>query len=804
MNLKKYQTKRDFEKTPEPVTSDKNAKGPLNFCVQKHDARNLHYDFRLEFRGVLLSWAVPKGPSLDPKDKRLAIHVEDHPLDYQYFEGIIPKGNYGAGTVEIWDHGTYTTPKSQNKKEIEKEIALGLKIGHLAIILHGDKLNGEFVLQKLKKQEAKDTSWLLIKKNDAYILSEESQKKKPEKLLKKFKMPGFIPPMLATLIDKPFDDEDWLFEVKWDGFRSLAFVDKGEVQLKSRNNLSFNNKFLEIIKELKKAKGSIILDGEIVVIDEKGKSHFQLIQNYSSNEINVLCYYVFDILFKDGADLRELPLIERKEILKKYLSELNSPLIRFSDHVIKSGKNLFKAALKEHLEGIIGKKIASCYESRRSKAWVKIKSHMTQEIIICGFTEPKGSRKKFGALIAGIYDKNKILRFAGHVGGGFDEAVLVEIYNKLKPNIIKKCPFKNEPKVNTPVTWVKPKLIGEVVFSEWTKDNIMRHPIFKGLRIDKDDTKDVKKEILKKISKEKSKKTAESKIVKDITLTHLEKVYWPDEKITKGDLLTYYESISPYILPYLKERPIMLHRYPDGIAGKDFYQKDLNFTVPDGIETFSLTQEGKINHYLLINDLKSLLYAVNLGSIDLHPFLSHTETLANPDYCVIDLDPHDISFDKVIEAALVVHDILNTIKIKHYCKTSGGKGLHILIPLKAKYDYEQSRQFAEIVCHVVNKRLPKTTSMERSPQKRPNLIYLDCLQNRISQSIVAPYSVRPRQKALVSTPLSWDEVNKNLDVSTFTMKEVISRTKRQGDILKPLLGAGIDIKKALTGINKLI
>jgi bifunctional non-homologous end joining protein LigD len=605
--------------------------------------------------------------------------------------------------------------------------------------------------------------------------------------------------MLATLVDGPFDDDDWLFEVKWDGFRALAFIQDKKVELKSRNKLNFNNKFPEIVEELKKIKSTVILDGEVVVIDAKGKSHFQLIQNYKSQQNNTLCYYVFDILYKDGTDLRDLPLIERKNILKKYLEQLSLPMIRYSDHVVAKGKAFFKAAVKENLEGIIGKKLSSTYKSKRSHDWVKIKSLSTQEIIICGFTEPRGSRQKFGALIAGVYDKKNELVYAGHVGGGFNDALLKSVYEKLKPLITTKCPFKSVLKVNSPVTWVKPLLIAEATFTEWTKDNNMRHPIFKGLRIDKDNPKDVKKEIPEKVQDEKPRITSKNK---DLKLTHLEKLYWPKENITKGDLIAYYEKIAPYILPYLKNRPIMLHRYPDGIEGKDFYQKDLNFNPPDWIKTFELSQEGKINNYLIINDVKSLLYAINLGSIDLHPFLSHTTSLEHPDYCVIDLDPHDISFDKVIEVAIVLHELLDKIKIKHYCKTSGGKGLHILIPLKAKYDYEQSRQFAEILCLYLNKQFPELTSMERSPQKRSKKIYLDCLQNRLSQSIAAPYSVRPRPHANVSTPLLWEEVNADLEIAKFNIHTVPDRLTKMGDILKPLLGSGVNIQKALSTLAK--
>jgi bifunctional non-homologous end joining protein LigD len=421
--------------------------------------------------------------------------------------------------------------------------------------------------------------------------------------------------------------------------------------------------------------------------------------------------------------------------------------------------------------------------------------------VICGFTEPRGSRKKFGALIAGIYDGKNELHYSGHVGGGFNEALLREIHDQLTPLISKKCPFKKEPKVNMPVTWVKPKLLAEVSFAEWTKDNIMRQPIFQGLRSDKD-AKSVKKEIPEQ-SPEESLKNTKSKKIKDLVLTNLEKIYWPKEKYTKGDLISYYEQVAPYILPYLKNRPIMLHRYPDGITGMDFYHKDMKFSHPDWVKTFPVKHEGKVDNYLLINDLRSLLYAVNLGSIDLHPFHSNVGHLDNPDYCVIDLDPHDISFDHVVEVALVIHDLLTKIKVTHCCKTSGGKGMHILIPLQGKYDFDQSRQFAEVICHLVHEKLPNTTSMERSPEKRPKMIYLDCLQNRTGQSIVAPYSARPRPNATVSTPLAWKEVKKGLDVSKFTIETVPKRLSKIGDIFKPVIGKGINMKTALQALSVL-
>lgn len=806
MSLKEYRSKRDLKKSREPKDTSKRTSGALNFCIQKHAARRLHYDFRIEHRGVLVSWAVPKGPSLNPQDKRLAIKVEDHPLDYQYFEGTIPKGHYGAGTVEIWDRGTYTLPDANTREEVEKGVTKGLKQGHLSVILKGERLQGEFVFQKLKK-DPDDNAWLVIKKGDVYASSKKMSLGHAKGNLfegtSKTAMPTFVAPMLATLVKQPFSNPDWLFEIKWDGYRALAFIKHGTVQLKSRSKNVWNQKFPEIVKDLQTIGGTAILDGELVVLDSKGRSRFQLMQNYEKDGKGTLCYYVFDLLYKDGHDLRQLPLIERKEILKKFLKDLSLPLIRFSDHVINDGEQFFKEASKHNLEGIIGKKIVSTYQSRRSPDWVKIKTVLRQEVVICGFTAPRGTRKKFGALLVGINDKEKGLQYAGHVGGGFNAALLQTVYKKLQPLIQKKSPFKNPPKANAPVTWVKPKLVCEVSFAEWTEDNIMRQPIFQGLRDDKP-AKAVVQEFPKPISANKTSKSPSSANSKELTLTHLDKIYWPNEGYSKGDLIHYYESVANYILPYLKERPIVLHRYPDGIEGQEFYQKDINFSHPDWIKTFPLKHEGKVDNYLLINDERSLLYAVNLGSIDLHPFLSRCKKLEYPDYCVIDLDPHGIPFERVVDTALLLHDTLERVGVKHYCKTSGGKGLHIVIPLHGKYHLDQSQKFAEVIALYIHQQLPEITSIVRNPKRRQKKIYLDCLQNRYGQTIVAPYAVRPRPMALVSTPLTWDEVNRKLDPSKFNIKTVLQRLKRKGDLFKPVLREGINMQAALKRIEKLL
>lgn len=593
-----------------------------------------------------------------------------------------------------------------------------------------------------------------------------------------------IKPMLAKLIKEPFDSPEWLFEVKWDGYRALAFLQKGKVQLKSRNNLSFNTLFSPIVDELSKICHDAILDGEIVLLDKKGKSNFQYMQNYQRAKQGDLHYYVFDLLFLDGKDLRELPLIERKKRLKKLLNSVKLTTIRYSDHVETHGKAFFMEASKHNLEGIMGKKIDSPYRSTRSSDWVKIKVHQRQEFVIGGFTQPQGSRKNFGALLIGVYDKKELI-YVGHVGGGFNTKLLSEIYETMIPLKQEKSPFKNAPKESASITWIKPKLVCEVSFQEWTSENILRQPIFQGLRLDKKAT-EVKMEKPETIQESENK------------LTNLDKIYWPKEKYTKGDLISYYKEIAPYILPYLKDRPVMLKRYPEGISKEPFYQKDASsLHLPKEIETFAIKHEKKTVHYLLIQNLSSLEYVINLGTIELHAFNSRIQHLKNPDYLVFDLDPLNISFDYVIETAQALHDMLESIKVTSYCKTSGKRGLHIYVPLGGLYTYEQGRQFGQIIADIIHKQLPEFTSLERKPSNREKKVYIDLLQNSEMQTIVAPYCVRGQPGAPVATPLTWDEVKKGLDPKDFTIKTIPERLKKVKDLFKPILGKGIDIKKAL-------
>lgn len=601
------------------------------------------------------------------------------------------------------------------------------------------------------------------------------------------KRPHLIKPMLATLVDQPFDSKDWLFEIKWDGFRAIAELEGSEVNLYSRNLQSFNERFPLVVEHLKALKLDAVLDGEIVALDKKGISHFQDLQNNRS-EANVY-FYVFDILYFKGRDLRALPLIERKAILKRILKKKDSH-VRFLDAVEDKGVKFFNLCSKQGLEGIIGKRKDSPYETgKRSKAWVKIKANLRQEVVICGFTEPRRSRKNLGALIVGVYKKG-VLHFAGHVGGGFTEKQLEETKQLLAPLITQKCPFKTLPRTNTAVTWVKPRYLCEVEFKEWTDTGIMRMPIFLGLRTDKP---------AKSVVKEKPEKIA---MPYDF-ITNTDKLYWTKEKISKGDLLSYYESVAPYLLPYLKDRPETLKRYPNGISEPSFFQKNVE-KHPDWLETVPIEHHDRTVHYLLIQDVRSLLFAVNLGSIEIHPWFSRVQHLENPDFLIFDLDPEAIAFDAVVETAQAIHALLTEIKVPCFCKTSGGRGLHIGVPLNARYTYEQAKQFALLIATLVHQRLPRITSLERSPKKRQKKVYIDCFQNNIGQTLAAPYSVRAKPGAPVSTPLEWSEVKKGLNPLDYNLVSTLARLKKKGDILKPLLKKGVDLEKALKRLEKLL
>ncbi|WP_426670181.1 DNA ligase D [Mucilaginibacter sp. McL0603] len=827
MSLKEYVKKRLFDKTTEPKGGKSTGK-KLNFVVQRHHASHLHYDFRLELDGTLKSWAVPKGPSMNPNDKRLAMMVEDHPIDYQHFEGIIPNGNYGAGVVLIWDNGTYTSLADERTDDI-KNLRTGLKSGNLKFKLNGEKLKGEFALVKLNSAE--DNSWLLIKHNDEFAVHEpyNSEEQVPDEIkemlnnksgkasrlprVKKTQSGRKSPdindevennsdgdraytPMMAKLEAKIFDKPGWIYEKKLDGYRAIGYTGK-KARLISRNGIDFSHKYKAILDELKVIEEDAILDGELVIEDKTGKSRFQHIQNYDGDTNGqTLKYYVFDLLNLSGHDLRGLELYKRKELLKMLITSLNSKRIIYNDHIAGKGTELFQKAKKEAWEGIIGKDANSYYNSgKRSDRWLKFKLQNSQEAIICGYTAPTGSRKHFGALILGINDGNKI-RYIGNCGTGFNDALIKDLYIKMHPLETDKKPFEKKVHQRTKVTWIKPELVCEVWFAEWTGDGHLRQPVYKGLRIDKDKEKVVMETPDKQLADEELIEMGKAKL----KVTHLNKVFWKDEGITKGDLIHYYRDMADSIVPYIKDKAISMRRQPNGIEDPGFFQKDTDVEhLPEWIKSEPLYSESndKNINYIIGKDEATLLYLANLGCIEINPWLSSYKKPDNPDFVVIDIDPHDVPFNEAVEVALKTKEVFDRMKLDVFIKTSGSKGLHIYCYVGAQYDYDFTKMFAEYIAKLIHDELPNITSVERSPAKRPNKTYIDFLQNRRGQTIACPYSVRPKPGATVSAPLHWSEVNNDLKLSNYTIHNMLERVKKIDDPWKDLTKNKADLKKAL-------
>lgn len=817
MALKTYQDKRSFDATPEPAAEAGQPDEHLRFVVQKHDASHLHYDFRLENNGVLLSWAVPKGPSLNPSDKRLAMQTEDHPYNYQYFEGVIPAGNYGAGQVIIWDSGTYEAIDGGSKAEQEKQLRQGLHQGKLSFRLHGHKLKGEFSLVKTDRKG--QNAWLLIKKadqaasdsdittDDKSVISGQPVEAvqqtafNPEEwraLIQRYDLPKRnlerpLKPMLATLVDQPFSDSDWLFEIKWDGYRAVAEISRRQVKLYSRNQKDFNRKYPEVAEALQGSQHDMIVDGEIVRLDTAGKPSFGDLQNYHPGRGDSPVYYVFDLLWLDGYDLTAAPLIVRKRLLEKVLPA--GQLIRYSDHVLADGERFLRLAGEQDLEGIMAKRQDSHYlPDRRSKNWLKLKCSQRQEAVIGGFTEPRGGRKGLGALILGVHQGDELV-YIGHSGTGLSDRQLTDLRTELTKLERKTSPFKDPPKPNAPVHWVKPTRLVEVTFSEWTKSGHMRHPRLVGIRSDKP-AEDVVREQPEAVDIATVAAEAQPEAVE---FSHLDKVFFPAAKLTKGDLVGYYQAMTDWLLPYVKGRPMTLLRHPNGIDGQAFFQKDMSETLLAGFETFRRYSESnhKDINYFVCQDRQSLLYMVQLGCIEINPWNSTAAQSDRPDWLVLDLDPEAIGFNKVVEVALDIRQLLDGLDIVSYVKTSGKTGIHIYLPLLGQYDYDQTKQFAELLAKTAHQRQPALTSVERSPSKRQGKIYLDFLQNRIGQTLASPYSVRPTPSATVSMPLEWSQITASLKPTDFTIKNVPDIVAKRPDPWRNFWQQAVDIQRVL-------
>jgi len=863
MALEEYVRKRKFEKTPEPAPKtqpETNVSGAaLRFFVQRHDATRLHYDFRLEIGGVLVSWAVPKGPTLEPLAKHLAAKVEDHPLDYGDFEGNIPAGNYGAGSVMLWDRGTW---ELAGDKPLNEQLARG----DLKFRLDGEKIHGEFALVHMKNR-GKGNEWLMIKKRDAdavqgwdieqhawSVLSGRTQqeiaqglparktmqetagdpqrewKSKPARRAAapaakataapakkaatidpaKLKgavaaaMPAAITPMKAELADKPPQGDEWLFEVKWDGVRAICFIDKETVRLVSRTGHSCEKQYpeLSVISHYIAADQAVI-DGEIAVLDDKGAAHFELIQpRIAQTDPNAVAhlarsrpviYFVFDLLYLDGYDLRQVALAERKRALEAILTPALA--LRYSQHFPGAGAALLEAAREQGLEGILAKRANSCYESRRSRDWLKLKIVERQEFVICGFTV--GERDPFGALVLGVYEQGKLV-WVGNVGTGFDNRTLAFLRQKLDPLVTPESPFPDNPKVAREVIYVQPELVAEVKFANWTGDGKLRAPVYLGLRPDAA-ARDCVREVADAEPEAKQKdpllatKQAEVQLKindRPLKFTNLNKIFYPAEGVTKRDLLNYYDSVADLILPHLRDRPLSLKRYPNGIEQAYFFQKDAPLTFAPWLRTeeiFSDHNDGTIR-YVFAGDRASLLYLVNLGCIDHNPWMSRSQSLDNPDFVLIDLDPQECSYDRIVEAALLVREKLEAIGMEGYPKTTGGDGMHIYIPLEPVYSYEESRTFAEILAHAVQRARPALFTTPRAVAKREKgRVYFDYLQNGKSKTIAAPYVLRAYPGAPVATPLAWREVKPGLTPAQFNIHNAPERFAKLGDLFEPVL-----------------
>ncbi len=806
--LAEYQRKRDFSQTKEPRGETIASRGHLpTFVVQKHAASRLHYDFRLEIGGVLVSWAVPRGPSLNPSDKRLAMKVEDHPLEYGAFEGLIEPGNYGAGSVIIWDRGTFEPdPPVGDPAAAEQAIQQGLEAGELKFILHGTKLTGSWALVKIKGDEP--NTWLLIKHKDESATSADVTAQAASVVSGRTladvesgedagltdappaAIPASVAPMLATLAEAPFDNPDWFFEIKWDGYRIMAYVEGGEARLMTRNGQDYTARYQEVADELARIGTDCVIDGEMVVLDSAGKANFGMVADWPKARRGSLMYYVFDVPYAFGRDLRGLALARRQQVLTRMVT--GGTHARMSDHVEGEGSALFAKAATQGLEGIMAKRADSPYqEGKRSGYWQKIKTHMRQEAIVCGYTEPRGSRSRLGALVLGLYENDR-LRYVGHAGGGFSDQDLDAVYDQLLPLETTESPFGEKIQTNAPVHWVNPQLVAEVQFIGWTDDGHMRQPVFLGLREDKPARAAVRETAMSHGNEE-----------TDSAVSHRDKVYWPKDVITKGQLADYYSAISGTILPYLADRPESLHRHPGGIGGKDFFQKDL-VDHPAWVTTRPIHSDSgdKDVHWVECSDERTLEYLVSLGCIELNPWLSRFGCLDKPDWCLLDIDAKTNDFSAVVTVAQCVRDVLARYDITAVPKTSGKTGMHVCIPLGAKYTYEQSRQFAQILMQLVHAELPELTSVDRSPTKRQAKIYLDYLQNRHGQTMAAPYCVRPVDGAPVSMPVTWDEVTKTLAPKAFTIATAAGRIREAGDLWKPVVGTGVDLDTILAAMTK--
>ncbi len=833
--LSDYRAKRSLEVTPEPAGVVSAAPGHL-FIVHKHAARRLHWDLRLELDGVLMSWAVPKGPSRDPQDKRLAVKVEDHPLEYGDFEGLIPEGNYGAGAVIVWDRGTWVPVEDP---------AEGLQKGKLLFELKGYKLRGKWTLVKIKRGEKE---WLLIKERDEAVstnggtfpegsvlsgLTVEDLKEKRDLAgplrdeLESLGAPersvpaGGIGLMLAETREWPFSDPKWVFELKLDGYRLLAAREGGNARLVSRNGNDFTPVFPEIARAVAALPfDGLIVDGEVVVLDEEdGRPSFQRLQQRGRlsrpAEIKRVAVehpatlYLFDLLALEGYDLRALPLVKRKAVLERILPA-TGPL-RYSEHFEERGEDLFDHVERMQLEGIVAKKADSKYRAGRSPSWLKIRSDRTDDFVVVGFTRSRESRTGFGALHLATHISGE-LRYAGRAGSGFDTRQLSDIAEVLESERRPDPPCTGAVPKGPSHVWVEPRLVCEVRYKEWTSDHFLRHPVFIRFRDDKAPEECIAHS---EASTEPAARpggegpqpvVAPSAAVqsREVRFTNQDKVFWPKEGYTKGDLIAYYRAVGPWLLEYLRERPLVLTRFPDGIDGKSFFQKDAPGFAPEWVRTERMwsAQSRRELDYFVCDNLESLLYIINLGSIPLHIWASRIATLEYPDWSILDLDPKGAPFTDVVTVAWAIHALCREIELPCHVKTSGSSGLHVMIPLGCQCTYDQSRTLAGLLARVVAAELPEIATMTRAVSRRDGRVYIDHIQNGHGRLLVAPFSARPVPGASVSTPLHWREVTPKLDIHRYTIRNVPTRMRRmKDDPLLPVMDLRPDLAGALERLH---
>jgi bifunctional non-homologous end joining protein LigD len=819
--LQEYERKRNFKKTPEPgaVVPKKRKSKETIFVVQEHHASHLHYDFRLEMDGVLRSWAVPKGPSMDPSIKRLAVQVEDHPIPYAQFEGSIPAHEYGGGDVYIWDRGTWE-PKGDPTE--------GFKKGKLEFELKGKKLKGSWLLFRTKRAPSGKPQWILIKRTDDYaqkglgdidIATVHDHLNPVQKLKKKtttkFKasaaktkstpakshkgkkgFPEFVDVELALLVEAPPQGEGWIHETKYDGYRTEARVDQGNVQLLTRTAQNWTHKYPTVARALEKLKvDNAIFDGEVVWVDEKGRSDFQKLQNaLKEKESSSIIYYVFDLLFLNGEDLRELPLLERKKRLEELLAPLKGTAVLFSDHVRGEAEEFLEVACDYQLEGIVSKKADSPYLSGRNENWVKSKCKQRQEFVIGGFTEGTGTRVGFGALLLGVYEEGK-LRYVGRVGTGFNHESLLTLRKKLTSLQQKKNPFALEAPKGEKAHWVKPTLVAEIAFANWTIDGFLRVPVFQGLREDKPATLIHREEPAatptSKVPTLKSfKENRKAKAVNESTeLSHPEKVLFEEEGLTKLDVANYYKSVADWMMPHLSDRPLTLKRCPEGTSGECFIQKHSSGQLPETIATVQIKEKTGTRSYMTVDTANGVRDLVQKEAIELHAWNCRKQDVDHPDQLVLDLDPGPgIPWKKMADAALSMKKVLDQLDLKSFVKVTGSKGIHIHIPLELIYSWDQAKQFSLALAQQMVSQDPDLYTTTLSKSARSKKIFIDYLRNAQSATAVVPYSLRARAISAVALPVEWNELSKLTGADFFTVEKALEKVKsRKQDPWKDFL-----------------